>query len=126
MSAVDYKAMDGPQLLTSCGADASKWAEAFMQLTGGRTESIDWSVMMGWFANAIEQALLVRRDKEMIASEALFGFCGWLTSRKELLIMGSTEVAGPAAEAVQTFCDANDLEPPRYGWTRRLKHPEKP
>lgn len=124
MSAVDYKAMDGSDLIRECGTDAAKWAEAFMQHHEHRKDEIDWALMVGWFANAIEQTKHVIRSKEMLASEALFGFAGWLTSRDEAITMGATHHAGPAADAVKEFCDANELESPRPGWTAWLTHPE--
>jgi hypothetical protein len=61
---------------------------------------------------------------EMSASEALYGFVGWLTTRDEELSVGSRHDAAPWAEAVSTFCKTNELKEPRNGWEKLLKHPE--
>lgn len=39
--------------------DASIWAKAYVEMHGG-----DEALMLGWFANAIETALIHARDKE--------------------------------------------------------------
>ncbi len=59
----DFSAMSGPDLLAYCGADASKWAEAFCQIKdeeGWSAADIDKDFMTGWFANAIEHSQQVR------------------------------------------------------------------
>ncbi|MCK5643669.1 MAG: hypothetical protein KAJ19_22910 [Gammaproteobacteria bacterium] len=61
---------------------------------------------------------------KIIASEALFGFMGWLTSRDEVLTVSATHHAAPAAEVVQAFIDANDLDGPRENWHKNFVHPE--
>jgi len=60
---------------------------------------------------------------KLIASEALFGFCGWLTTRKEKIIMSSSADASPIVELIAEFCDENKLENPREGWELNLIHP---
>lgn len=50
---MNYKELDAPEFLSAVGTDASKWAEAFMQINGARLADIDESTMIGWFANAI-------------------------------------------------------------------------
>lgn len=60
---------------------------------------------------------------KLIASEALFGFCGWLTGRKEKTIMSSTDDAGIIAGLVDAFCRENDLLEPREGWDKNLIRP---
>ncbi len=59
------------------------------------------------------------------ASEALFGFMGWLTTRDTVLSVGKHHVCGPVADAVKAFCDANNLAEPRDGWEKNFVHPEK-
>ena len=58
------------------------------------------------------------------ASEALFGFMAWLTTREEPVTFSSQHDASKAAELVGLFCKANGLEDPREGWTGLLKFPE--
>ena len=50
------------------------------------------------------------------ASEALYGFMGWLTTRDEVLSVGSHHLCGPVADVIKKFCDANSLEAPRDEW----------
>jgi len=54
----NYTKMSAPDLLNAMGVDASKWAEAFMQLhisgSEEKRDNIDFGLMLGWFANAIE------------------------------------------------------------------------
>jgi len=57
-----YTHFEGPELLEELGDDASKWAEAFMQLTEGKT--VNYGLMLGWFANAIEHSTDVRKWKK--------------------------------------------------------------
>jgi len=59
----------------------------------------------------------------MIASEALFGFVGWLTSREEVTTMSTNHNAAPAADLIKQFCEENKLEEPRAGWENNLIHP---
>ena len=62
---------------------------------------------------------------EMSASEALFGFMGWLTCRKEVTPnFSSAHDAGEAAKLVGTFCKENKLTEPREGWETNLIHPD--
>ncbi len=61
--------------------------------------------------------------RKMSASEALFGFCGWLTSRKEQVIMSASDDCGLIAGLVDRFCKENKLPEPRDGWSRNLIHP---
>ena len=60
---------------------------------------------------------------KLTASEALFGFCGWLTTRREQTTMSSKDDAAHIADLVKEFCDENKLEEPRDGWDKNLIHP---
>jgi hypothetical protein len=64
------------------------------------------------------------KEDKLIASEALYGFCGWLTSRKEKTVMSSTDEVGVIADLVAEFCATNDLQFPRGDWESNLKHPK--
>jgi hypothetical protein len=57
------------------------------------------------------------------ASEALYGFCGWLTTREERTVMSATDDAGKIAELVKEFSEANELDEPRPGWEKKYKWP---
>ena len=50
-SAEELHAMSDAETLAWMGTDAQRWAEAFAQLHPGKG---DPSLMIGWFANAIE------------------------------------------------------------------------
>ena len=61
---------------------------------------------------------------ELTGSEALFEFCGWLTTRKEKTVMSSTNDAACIAELIKEFCETNKLVDPRNDWDKRLTHPK--
>ena len=62
------------------------------------------------------------RDK-LTASEAIFGFCGWLTTRSEITRMGSSENCAGIPDLITQFLWENDLDLPRDGWENNLIHP---
>jgi len=65
-----------------------------------------------------------KMKEEMTASEALFGFMGWLTSRKEVTPNFSAKHdASEAANLIEQFCKENKLTDPRDGWEANLIHP---
>ena len=65
------------------------------------------------------------KDKtEISASEALFGFCGWLTMCEEQTVMSAFDDAEAVADLIQRFCDENELAEPRDGWSKKLSYPE--
>jgi len=59
--------------------------------------------------------------KEMTASEALYSFCGWLTSREDKTIMSSKSNCAPVAERVGEFIDNNKLSQPRDSWCKNIE-----
>lgn len=75
-------------------------------------------------------AELANKDKKqaappdnLSASEALYGFMAWLTSReKSITVSGRHDTAEPA-ELVDTFCKANNLADPKDDFAQRLIHP---
>ena len=69
--------------------------------------------------------LRTETDTKLNAAEALFGFCGWLTSRKKAVTLSSTHNAGVAVELIEEFCKVNglDMESVRKNWTDYLTHP---
>lgn len=56
-------------------------------------------------------------------SEAVYGFAAWLTTRYEAVTLSRAHNAGPAADLVAQFCEANGLAPPRDRWSDVLVHP---
>lgn len=122
------------ELVASCGADAQKWARAFIEMrdriAGG---DVDEGTMIGWFANAIEHGHIVlraresealkREPKELSAAEAIYGFVAWLTTRRAPTVMSAADECGPLPPLIERFCRTNHLAPPRDGWDRVLTHP---
>lgn len=60
---------------------------------------------------------------ELSGSEALNGFMGWLTTRKQVETFSASHDAGRAAKLIDEFCKANELAEPRHGWSNKLIHP---
>ena len=60
---------------------------------------------------------------KLSASEALFGFMGWLTSLEAPVTFSARDYAGTAAELVDEFCKANNLAEPRDGWHENFAYP---
>lgn len=63
-------------------------------------------------------------EDRLSASEALFGFCAWLSAEPESMSIGANEDCAQWAEAVDAFCKRNWLEEPKDGWEKRLAFPE--
>ena len=60
------------------------------------------------------------------ATEALFGFCGWLTSRETKTVMSETDDASTVVELINRFIQANNLPSDcRNGWDKMLVHPKE-
>jgi len=62
---------------------------------------------------------------KLTASEAVFGFCAWLTTRDEKTVMSAMDDAAPIVELIKKFCDTNGLEGPRGDWHKELIHPKE-
>lgn len=61
---------------------------------------------------------------EMSASEALFAFMGWLTSRPQRQTFSAVDDASPAVELIGMFIEHHRLTAPREDWTSRVNgHP---
>ena len=61
---------------------------------------------------------------KLTASEAIFGFCGWLTTQEEKTIMSASDDCAPVIGRIKQFCEINKLPEPRDGWEKNLIHPE--
>ena len=67
-----------------------------------------------------------KKDKQMdklSASEALYGFCAWLTCRKEKTVMSASNDAAPIVELIGKFINRNGLDEPREGWEKNILTP---
>jgi len=70
--------------------------------------------------------LLTKYRAGMSASEAIYGFASWLTTRPERIVISSKDDAGVMADLVVEFCKVNDFAEPRVGWAESLVHPAAP
>ena len=59
-------------------------------------------------------------EKEMSASEALYSFMGWLTTRDEPVTFSGVHDAGVAACLVDEFCKKQNLSPPSDDWVGKI------
>lgn len=65
------------------------------------------------------------REHKLTATEALYGFAGWLTSRETAVTMSANHEASTAANLVAEFVKANDLgDVSREDWHKFLTHPK--
>ncbi len=60
---------------------------------------------------------------KMNGSESIFGFVGWLTTRRESITMGAAYDAAAPCDLIAEFCRVNNLPEPRQGWEDNLTHP---
>lgn len=56
----------------------------------------------------------------MRASEVLYGFCGWLTTREEPTIMSRRHDAAVVADRIKEFIDSQGLQMPRDNYVDDL------
>lgn len=52
---IDYTAIPEHLMAGTCGKDAMKWATAFIQYMKKHDFKVDEDLMLGWFANSMEQ-----------------------------------------------------------------------
>lgn len=82
----DYTKIEECKLAGVCGMDALKWAEAFQQIIVDKGVKIDQTLMIGWFANSMQQALPPTLTEE----EALhIAACVWCRPETENITMDS-------------------------------------
>lgn len=72
----------------------------------------------------IREIRRMKMEDKLTASEAIYGFMAWLSTRKEVVKIGSSEECSPLPVLVGTFCDENKLKKPRKGWENNLIHPK--
>lgn len=74
------------------------------------------------FGVYINTHALLHRPCSLSASEAVYGFAGWLTTRGEVTTMSASHDSGVVAELVNQYCELNRLTPPRDWWEENLIH----
>ena len=106
--------------------DAEAWSGAFLDTIKDYPDiPTDKGAMLGWFANAIMAGSDGAERKAISPSEAIFGFSSWLTTRGEAVTIGANHECGCLLALVTEYCRANELAPPREGWTDKLKCPSE-
>lgn len=70
------------------------------------------------------RAILDALPPGLSASEALFGFVAWLSTRDEAVTLGAHHDCAVWPPLIAEFCRVNDLREPRDGWVRNLTHPQ--
>jgi hypothetical protein len=60
---------------------------------------------------------------EISASEALYGFMGWLTSLEQPVTFSGHHCASTGADLVDEYCKMNNLTEPREGWHLNIVQP---
>jgi hypothetical protein len=58
---------------------------------------------------AVREIEQLRETRQAIIAGALFDFMGWLTSRKERLVLSSADEASPAVDAIRDFAKMRGL-----------------
>ena len=87
------------------GADSSQWPDIYVRL------------LEEWGKQEIGTQHL------LTGSEAVYGFCAWLTIRQERTVMGASELVPPIPDLIQGFCELNGLVEPRDNYTDYLTLP---
>jgi hypothetical protein len=109
--------------------DAQAWVTAWMRITADKPEiAKDPATMITWFANSImagydeaDRRARASAAQSLSASESLWGFVGWLTSRREPITLSATHNAAMVVQLVRAFCQRHELPEPREEWALLLK-----
>lgn len=64
-------------------------------------------------------------ESELNGAEAIYGFCGWLTTRENPITMSRLHEANEVIELVDLYVKANNLTEPRDGWENKLEIPNE-
>lgn len=76
-----------------------------------------------WFRYE-ESVMSTEKEENVLASEAVYVFAAWITTRSTVTTASAAHDSAPIAEIVAEFCDANDLKPPREDiYPNNLMHP---
>lgn len=57
---------------------------------------------------------------KLTASEAIYAFVGWITTREERVCASSKDDCAVWAELIKEFTERNELSAPREKWTDNL------
>lgn len=76
--------------------------------------------------NDLIDKLSFKKYEDINASEALYGFAAWLTSRSKSVTIGAKHDAAIVADLVKEWSEYNNLEPVRDIYPKNIKHPAPP
>lgn len=62
---------------------------------------------------------------KLSAGDAIFGFVAWITTRKEVVSAGSSELYIPWVDLIKQFTESNNIANPKDGWEKNLVHPKE-
>ena len=62
--------------------------------------------------------------RELTGSEAIYGFCTWLTTRKEVTKMSSKHNCAIIDNLIKEFCAVNELSEPADDWHKLFTYPK--
>lgn len=66
------------------------------------------------------------KNDEMNASEAVYGFAAWLSSREEREVFSCKHDSARVSYLVKKFCETNELPPVSKIWPKNLMFPIDP
>ena len=97
--------------MTDLRQAAQQALEALVQLDGLDTETECVTIDVGDVIAALRTALEQQAEpvSQAVIAGALFDFMGWLTTRKERLVLSSTDNASPAVESITEFAKMRGL-----------------
>ena len=97
--------------MTDLRQAAQQALEALVQLDGLDTETECVTIDLGDVITALKAALEQQAEpvSQAVIAGALFDFMGWLTTRKERLVLSSTDNASPAVESITEFAKMRGL-----------------
>lgn len=72
-------------------------------------------------SDRVKKAMAEKDDSMLTASEAVYGFAGWLTTRQKPVIFSESHNAAPVAQLVNAYVTEQQLDPPRDNWNKHLR-----
>lgn len=64
------------------------------------------------------------KKNKITATDALYGFCAWLTTREKSVTFSSKHNAGTIADLINTFIKANNLPDPSKKYPNNFVMPK--
>ena len=93
-------------------AASIRWQLCLLAQTEEFSDDVRNQIARGvWLIDLLRATLAEPREPvaHRVVAGALFDFMGWLTSRRERLVLSSTDDAAPAADAIKDFAELRGL-----------------